>query len=64
MEYKVGDTDMTDEIKECTTEDLMTRYISSDVAQLLEFLPFLDLHFKLTHVTDKDDILNRAGMKL
>jgi len=36
MEHEVGDTDMTDEIKECIVEDLKTWYIDPDVAQLLE----------------------------
>ena len=38
-------------------EDLKTRNIDPDVAQLVKLLSFLDPHFKLAHFTDKDDIL-------
>ena len=57
MEHEVNDTEMTDEIKECIMEDLKTRYVDPDMRQLLELASFLDPHFKLAHITDKDGIL-------
>jgi len=60
MEHEVGDTDMTNEIKEHIKEDLKTRYLDPDVTQLLELSSFLDPRFTLAHVTNKDDILKEV----
>lgn len=41
-------------MKEQVKVDLVIRYSSPEISQLLEFASFLDLHFKLGYVSDRE----------
>ena len=58
------DTDMTKEIKERIKVDLELRYLNDDIRQLLELASFLDPRFKLTHVSDRADILKEMEIQM
>lgn len=64
LEEGDDDTDMTKEIKERIKVDLELRYLDDDIGQLLELASFLDPRFKLTHVSDRADILKEMEIQM
>ena len=57
---KEEDTSLTKDIKKSVLDDLLRRYDSDDIQNLLSICNFLDPHFKLEYISNRADLKQKT----